>query len=316
MNPTSTVLHVNRPLTDISVAYIQSQSNFIATRVFPEVPVNKQSDLFFKYKKGDFFRALAQLRAPATESAGAGYGLEQDNYFAHIFGLHKDIADQERENEDSPLNGDRDATEFLTQSMLITRETHFVEKYLKAGVWGSDFTPTTKWGAAGSDPIQDFEAKRREITGRTGMLAREMKFVASPSVDSILRNHPAIMDRIKYTTSETVTEQLLARLFGIGEYMVAEAVKNKAKEGATDDVGYIVDNDCGLLAYAAPRPSLKMPTGGYTFAWKAFGGSGKGGVRVSKFRMEHLRADRVETEMAYDMKLVAPDCGIFFNDLL
>jgi len=44
MQPTSSGVHVDAVLTNISVAYIQNAMNFIAGRIFPTVPVTKQSD--------------------------------------------------------------------------------------------------------------------------------------------------------------------------------------------------------------------------------------------------------------------------------
>jgi hypothetical protein len=40
------------------------------------------------------------------------------------------------------------------------------------------------------------------------------------------------------------------------------------------------------------------------------------GARIKRFRMEELAADRVEGEMAFDMKLVGADLGIFFYDAI
>ena len=37
-------VHVNRPLTNISIAFLQTQEAFVADRVFPNIPVTKQSD--------------------------------------------------------------------------------------------------------------------------------------------------------------------------------------------------------------------------------------------------------------------------------
>ena len=47
-NPTLSQVHVDAILTNSSVAYIQAADNFIANKVFPIVPVDKQSDLYFK----------------------------------------------------------------------------------------------------------------------------------------------------------------------------------------------------------------------------------------------------------------------------
>src|SRR5579862_8488315 len=94
--PTIGQVHVNAPLTNISVAYIQSQTAFVASQVFPLVPVDKQSNVFYTYTKNDWFRDEAAVRAPATESAGSGYGLSTSTYNCTVWAMHKDIPDQVR----------------------------------------------------------------------------------------------------------------------------------------------------------------------------------------------------------------------------
>ena len=54
--PTQSDLHINAPLTNVSVAYKQNASDYIADKVFPKVPVSKQSDLYWKYSKSDWRR--------------------------------------------------------------------------------------------------------------------------------------------------------------------------------------------------------------------------------------------------------------------
>ncbi len=73
--PTVADVHINRPLTDVSVAFMQNATDFVADRVFPTVPVAKQSDLYFVYEREDWYRSQAERRAPGTESAGSGWNL-------------------------------------------------------------------------------------------------------------------------------------------------------------------------------------------------------------------------------------------------
>ena len=61
--PSLNQVHVDAILTNISVAYMQKAENFIADKVFPAVPVDKKSNLFFKYNKNDWFRDEAKKRA-------------------------------------------------------------------------------------------------------------------------------------------------------------------------------------------------------------------------------------------------------------
>src|SRR5579859_4130560 len=107
--PVPSDVHVNRPLTMISIAYIQDQSAYIADQVFRNVPVEKQSDVIFTYNKDDLLRDEMQLRGPATESVGDGYRLDHSKtYFANVWALHRDIDDFVRANQDQPLDMDRD----------------------------------------------------------------------------------------------------------------------------------------------------------------------------------------------------------------
>jgi hypothetical protein len=162
--PTQNQVHVDAILTNISVAYFQQNQNFIATRVFPVVPVSKQSDKFFTYTKNDWFRDEAQRRADATESAGGGYNLSTDSYQADVYAFHKDIGDQTRANADAPINVDREAAEFVTSRIALKMETQFVSNFFTTSIWGTDTTPSNLWSDyTSSDPIGDIETGKRTI---------------------------------------------------------------------------------------------------------------------------------------------------------
>jgi hypothetical protein len=70
--PTSRMVHIDQPLTQLSVAYRQSRDVFVAERVFPNVNVDKQSNKYFTFDKQAFFRDSAQRRSNGEESAGSG----------------------------------------------------------------------------------------------------------------------------------------------------------------------------------------------------------------------------------------------------
>ncbi len=93
--PTNSAVHVDAALTNISVAFLQNANHFAAGRVFPNVPVSKQSDRYFVFDRGDFNRDEAEVRAPGTESAGGGYELDNTpTYFANVYAFHHDVPDQ------------------------------------------------------------------------------------------------------------------------------------------------------------------------------------------------------------------------------
>lgn len=309
--PTQSQVHVDAILTNMSVAYQQEASSFIANRVFPTINVQKQSDKFFTYSQADFFRDQAKTRADGTESAGSGYGLSTDTYSSQVWALHKDIGDQVRANSDSPLDPDMDATRFLSQQMLIRQERDWAGSFFTTGVWDTDSTPSTLWSASGSDPIGDIETGKNTVLSDTGYLPNTL--VLSYNVYSILKNHADFVDRFKYTSAESITPELIARLVEVDNVFVMKGVYNGAAEGATASYSQIGDKDA-LLCYVAPSPGLMTVSAGYNMVWTGVGGGLGTSTAVSRFRMDHLRADRLEIESAWDFKVVASPLGYFFSN--
>lgn len=312
--PTQNDVHVDAILTNISIAYIQDQSRFISSKVFPIVRVEKQSDKFYSYTKADWFRDEAARRGDSTESAGSGYGLTTDSYSADVYAFHKDVGDQVRNNADSPLNLDADATRFVTQRLLLRQEIQWVTDYFATSKWGTDKTGTTdftKWDDfAASDPIEDIEAGKETILKNTGFMPNTL--VLGYQVARKLKNHPDFVDRIKYTSSQTITPDMIGAMLDIEKVYVATAIKNTAVEGATAAYDF-THGKKALLAYVNPSPGLLAPSAGYTFAWEGVSGGLGQSVGVSRFRMDHLKADRVEGESAWDNKIIGSDLGYFFD---
>ncbi len=321
--PTVASVHVNRPLTNVSVAFTQSQSDFVAATVFPIVNVNKQSDLFFVYSKADWLRIEAERRAPATESAGGGYRLNTQSYFAHKYAFHKDVDEDMRANADSGVDPDRDATEFVTQNLLMLREEMFVSQFFGTGIWTTELQGITGapgagqfqfWNESGSTPITDVKTGVTAVKRLTGR--RPTDLTIHPDVMDVLSEHADIKDVIKYTQTGIVTAELLARVFGIQRVNVLDAISNTGPEEGTEATDFIATEPDAMLTFAPPRPSLLMPSAGYTFAWTGLLGAGAFATRMKRFEMKALEAVRVEGEMAWDQNLVSADLGFFFDDAI
>lgn len=329
-NPTQSDLHVNAPLSSVSVAYLQSAKRFIATQVFPKVPVQKQSDLYWKYSKSDWLRTDAAKRAPSTESPGVGWNMDTDSYFAHVYAVHKDIDDQLRANADSNFKLDSDATKFITGQLLLKRDIDWAAKYFKTGVWGTEYTGVSsapsgtqflQWDQSSSDPLHDTTNWFESFDELTGYMPN--KLIVGVDVWKALKNHPAILDRIKYTQRGVVTEELVAAFFGVDKFIVArarQATGNQINDASAQDAAAtyarVVNKKAALLCYAPDSPSLLTPSAGYTFTWNGYSAGNQEGLRVKNFRLERIASDRVEAEMTYDMKVVSTDCGVFLNTVV
>lgn len=328
MQPTPGDVHVNTPLTNISIAYMQSAANFIGTSAFPNIPVQKQSDRYYTYDRGDFNRDEMQERAPGTESAGGGYNVDSTpTYFCRVYAFHKDVHDQVRANADSALAPDREATQFVTQKAMIKREKVWAASYFKTGVWGKDIngvasgasagTSEIHWSDASSTPIESVRAAKRAVLEKTGYEPNKL-ILGKPVYDALL-DHVDIIDRLKYGQTSgapaMANRARLAELFEVDEIMVSKAIENTAAEGASETSAFILGKHA-LLCYATPTPGLQTPTAGYTFSWTGYMGASSDGVRIKQFRMENLESDRVEIQMAFDCKLVGSDLGYFWNGIV
>lgn len=309
--PTQSQVHVDAILTNMSVAYMNEMDSFVASRVFPTISVNKQSDKYFTYSQADFYRDQAKVRADGTESAGSGYSLSTDTYSSNVWALHKDIGDQVRANSDTPLDPDMDATRFLTHQMMIRQERDWASNYFTTSVWGNDSTPSTLWDASGSDPIGDIQTGINTILSDTGYLANTL--VLSYNAYKTLRNHPDFVDRYKYTSADSITPELIGKVLDLPRVMVMKGVYNSAAEGATASYAQVGDKDA-LLCYVAPSAGLMTASAGYNFVWNGVGGGLGTSVAVSKYRMDWLRADRLEIESAWDFKVVSSNLGYFFSN--
>lgn len=306
-------VHVDQALTDWSVAYFQSSDRFIARRFSPTLGVSKQSNKYYVYTKADTLRSDAQKRAPGTEAAVRTFKLSTDTYFCDVYSIAYDVSEQVRANSDPAIDLERDAAEQNAQDMMIRMEIDFAAAAFVTGVWGTDVvggTNFTKWSDPSSTPIEDI-ATGQDTLDQTGFEANTL--LITGDVWTELRHHPDIIARLPDNAPRITTPQFLANLLDIDNVWIARAVRNTAEEGATASYSRVM-SDGALLAHINPNPGLKTPTAMRTMTWSGLVGS-EDGMRTKRFEMPWKDAiPRVETDAAYDFKIVASDLGYFFSD--
>jgi hypothetical protein len=327
--PSISQVHVlDQLLTGISIGYQLDEAKFVADRVFPRVPVSKQTDRYLKWDRDAWFRTDAQERAPATESAGTGFAFSTDTYYARVYALHVDLADQVVANADDVVNLESNSTKLVTQQLLIQRDLKWLATFFTPGgvagtrtsPWGTTRsgvaagpvgTQFVQWNVGGSTPIADLRLSIVAQEAATGY--RPNALVLGPRVWAKLIDHPDFIERIKYSERALVTTELLARVLEIDEVLIASAVLNSATEGAAAAFDFSAGKHA-LLLYRTPNAGLMVPSAGYIFTWNGYLGENAFGTAMKRFRMEQIASERIEGEIAYDMKVTAPDMGTFFAD--
>lgn len=314
--PLGSTVHIDAALTNYTNAYVQSAEDFIATKVFPLVTVNHQSGKYFTYTKNDWFRDEARKRAPADESAGSGYNMSTDNYSCDVYAFHKDVPDQIAKNADIAINAESDAARFVAQRMLLKHEIEWAATFFTTSVWTTDVTGGsnfTQWdNYASSRPLVDVQTGKETVLGRTGLEPNTL--ILGYQVWSDLINHPDFVDRIKFTSPDAVNAGTVAKLLGVDRLLVMKAVKATNVENETAAYSFVAGKHA-LLCHVAPLVGLLTATAGATFVWQdvSDGQAGMGAnVGTVRIPIPEKRVLRIESQMAWDSKVVGADLGYFF----
>jgi len=331
---TASQVHIDQPLTNLTVAYLQSQDNFIADKVFPNVPVDKKTNKYYIYDRENFFRNEVQPRAPRTRSQRVGMSISNATYTCDVRSLSTDFDFETLANADTALDIRRGASEMLTHNLLIDREKRFMSTFFGTSIWTTEYTgvanadndtaaEVTQWDDyTNSTPIVDVTTARRAMQVASGGF-KPNKMVVTRDVHDTLVNHPDVLARINggatVTNTALVTQAKLAEIFEVAEYYIVDAIENTAKEGLSESLAFVATKKAALY-YAPQSAGLMVPSAGYNFTWNELDNASGYGIDIRSYTGDFLRvegvAELLEANMAYDQKVVGADLGVFFNTIL
>ena len=328
---TPSSVHIDQPLSNLTLAYVQEQSTFIADKVFPTVGVQRQSDKYYIYDRANMNRSGdVKKLAPRTEVNRIGMAISNSSYFADVYGLGMDFDEQTLANEDAMLEIRSAGAETLTNRLLIHREKAFADTFFKTGVWTTEVagaasgagTPVYWNDYTNSTPISDVTTGARGMQLVSGGF-KPNTMVVGKEVRDILINHPDILARLNggstINNPALIVDAKLAEIFGVENFFVMEAVNNTAVEGLAESNAFIGGKNA-LLCYTPKASGLMTPAAGLTFAWNSVPSVNNLGVTVESFSDDALKrkqvAEHIQVKMAYDMKVVGPDLGYFWSAIV
>lgn len=317
-------------LTNMALAYYQSAVNYFAKAIFPICPVAQSSDNYYIFDKEDLLRDNWQRKPAYGKVAPAVVSEHTDTYNCKVDQMIMGI-DQIRQTDLVRRQGPtiRDPriqrTKTIAEQANIHQDVLFANRFFKTGVWGNELVgvdstaPTEgqfiKFSNDNSDPIKFIDEQKTAVNEATGRTPNRLALGAH--VFDALKVHPAILERVKYGGSTpnpaTVTENVLAQLFGVEKLVVLRSIMNKAPMGAEADMGYIGDPDAFLLAYATNSPSIDEPSAGYIFTWDMLG-DGQILPILNYLGTPATHTEYVEGLMANDMRKTADDLAVFCKE--
>lgn len=322
--PTPQDVHIDTALTNVAIGY--RNRGYIADKIFPRVAVAKQSDRYYKYPKGAWFRDEASIRAPRTQSRQATYPLSNEQYFANEYALHTLVADEERKNADTPLAPDQKAVQFVMDKIDLRIERLVATLILTAANWAGGHSEDAAggWAAGASNTfIEDVETRIETIRKASGL--RPNVLVLDAVTMSQLKREATVLSRIQYVERGIVTADLLASMFNLDRVLIGDAIYSDAQEKADGTDFNAVDiwetnagKGSAALLYAAPAPSIDVPSAGYIFGWTSGDDMEEVGIKssrgVRRWREAGKHSDAIESFDRVDAKMTGSDLGFLWYD--
>lgn len=298
--------YLDQPLNNVSVGY--QNDDFYAEKLFPVVPVMKQSGRYWVYGR-EKFRQYETIRHAGAEAREiAPWSLSNNPYFCDDHSLKDKISDEERANSDG-IDLEINTTENLTNAILLDLEIRVANLILGGTVTNTTLSGTSQWSDyVNSDPVAAVEAQKTTIKQAIGQAPNTL--AVSYPVFATLRQHPKIIDRFKYTQVGVLDSDALKAAFGVDNFWVMGAEYDTANEGQTPSLNFVWGKNA-VLAYVLPEPRRREVTLGYTFRW-LFGAPDLGGTLVKRYREERKTADIIEVHRYDDIQAVAAPAGFVF----
>lgn len=237
----------------------------IGMNLFPRVPVNISGGKIIEFGK-EAFKLYSTARAPGTAFKRMQFGYEGKPFALENHGLEAPVPrEHQRDAQNVPgidlatraINGVMRVNSLILENSQaqLARNAAGYDANHKLALSGSD-----QWSDyAKSNPVGDVDDAKEAIRSSTGVYPNVLEI--SAKVFKVLKEHPKILEKIKYTERGIVTAELLAAVFDIPKVIIGKAI-------GFDDAGQSIDiwGKDVVLAYVPSSPSgQEEPSYGYTY---------------------------------------------------
>ena len=198
-------------LSNMALAYYQSDEKSFAKTIFPICPVSLSSDNYYIFDKEDLLRDNWHRKPAYGKVDPAVLSEHMDTYACVVDQMIMGI-DQIRQTDLNRRMGPRIAdpkqqrTKTMASQANIHQDAWFARSFFKKGVWGQELTgvdSTTltsgqfiKFSNANSDPVSFMDEKKTAMEESTGRMPNRLAL--GVNVFNALKKHPAILERVKY----------------------------------------------------------------------------------------------------------------------
>ena len=311
-------------LTDYAISWRQSHKGFIADALYPRVLVKGDTGTYYVWEAANVMTIRNSQWAKGAEAPEVVLRATSATFQCKKYGFRTAIDDDDRENVIAPFSLDVEATESLTELMLLDRERRVFDA---VNALTTDFDITVplnrQWDESASTPFADIETGKSQIQVRTGKLPNLI--VMGRTIYNSLRTNSGagtaglqIQERIKYGPDgglvRRVNEELLAQAFDVERVVVADVVYDAGRQTSTisgtgNASGAYLWSDNLILAYVEPTPTTRSVSFAKSFTSFDL-------AALPSYRVEGREADILRTRMKVDEKQTMRNCAYLIKDVL
>lgn len=269
---------MNQPLNQRTAAVVDPilsthargyrNSEFVSGALFPRVTIPNRSMRVLKFGK-EAFRMLNTRRAPGAEKKRVQYGYASDPVALAQDAL-EGLVPVEHQEEAMAVPGidlGKGAVNMVLDVIDLGHEYEASQLARTAANYDANhklaLAGTDRWTSDTSKPIDDIDAGKEAVRRSIGRYPNTL--VLGPSAFNALKNHPAIKEQFKYTSTDSITAEMLAAYFNVKKVVVGAAVwlpENAADDALASDVW----GDDAILAYVPETGNtFQVPSYGYTY---------------------------------------------------
>jgi hypothetical protein len=266
-------------LTNVVQGY--KQAEFVATFLSPSVPVTARAGKVVEFGKEDF--VLHQTR----RSPGGTVQRKRSKYGSRSFELYQDAIAEEvtLEEAEEAVNGAArvnlrtNAPKRAMRTIMLALEKDTADLMQDSAKYETNNSVALATGdrwdsyaSTSSNPSQDVNAWKEAVRDQIGVYPNRM--IIGPKVFLALKDHPLIIERIKYTGRDSVTLDVIANYFDLPGGVKIGGGKFLDDSGNLADIwgknailGYVPDEAENSMGYLMPQPGIDKETPAFSYTY-------------------------------------------------
>jgi len=303
-------VHRDAILENHSVAY---KPEGLISGEFPVVPVVRESDIYYVYSK-DLMNIpeTARTKGKANEP---DWDMSTASYLLTNHALQKHVYDRDKRNTDKPINLEFDATEILTQKLMLRFEKSCATLFQGDANWSNSMSLSAdaSFVTNTTNPIRVYDSATSVIAVQSGKLPNTA--IVNYDTWLAIKENSATVDRIKFTSADSLGPDMFARLINVQKFLVARTPENTAQEpfaDATTTSQQSIWTNASWIGYLESSAGLQKASAVYVFQLNM----GTNGVKVDRWRDDEEEADVIRVQKEYQVRAVATSCGFLIEDTI